>query len=490
MICPKCGKEIEEGKLYCDTCGEEIKIVPDFDPEIENSITKILNDVADEAVEWHTLKKVSQGAYVTEESKEEEDEKLRKEFLRKNLRIVGVMGGIFVLLIVVFSLIYFFLDYRYTNYEYQMRKASEYVSGGQLTEAAETYRHVIDLRGHDSLATYHLANVNLALDDKESALLLYKEVVADDEAESDLRYNACKNVIDIYVSDENYQAISDFLTTVGDNEITDYFQNYKCSEPEFSYNEGTYEEVIPLKLMSSSGGNIYYTTDGSVPTTGNEIYSSPIFLENGVHVVSAFTLNSYGVQSRVVTKEFRIEGTTPSAPEVLTYSGDYDAPTLIEVDVYEGARVFYTTDKTDPTMDSIEYKTPIHMPLGKSEYRFITYNESGEASEVTTRNYNLSIKTNVSVEAAQKSIVDGMIEINKIYSEDGRSMEIFGRYLYVYQYVTTIEGAGDFYIIAEIMEDTEGNRTRTGTLFAVGLYNGKRYKLGLDDKNNYVFFEF
>ncbi len=491
MICPKCGKEIEEGKLYCEFCGEEIKIVPDFDPEIENSITQILSDVADEAIEWQSKKntEAESDTSVTEEDSDE-DNRLRKEFLAKNLKAVGIMGAIFIVLILAFGLLWFFLDYRYTNYEYQLDKAGKHVSKGELREAAETYRHILELKGHDSLATYYLANVNLAMGDEESALLLYKEVVADDSAEIDLRYNSCKSTVDLYVSRGNYKALSDFLMAMGDNDITNPFQEYKCSEPDFSYDEGTYEEVIPLKLSSKSGGEIYYTVDGSTPTTESETYSSPIFLESGDHVVSAFTLNSYGVESRIVSKKYHIDADVPLTPEVLTYSGDYTSPTLIEVDVFEGTRVFYTTDGTDPTLSSMEYKGPIHMPLGKSEYKFVTYNEMGECGEITSRNYNLNIKTNVSIEAAQKAIVDGMIEINKIYDADGRSMEIYGRYLYLYQYVTNIDNAGDFYIIAEIMEDENGVRTRTGALFAVGLYDGKRYRLGLDEKNDYVFFEF
>lgn len=46
MICPKCGAKIEEGMLLCSRCGAEIKYVPDFDPELENSIQESLSNVA------------------------------------------------------------------------------------------------------------------------------------------------------------------------------------------------------------------------------------------------------------------------------------------------------------------------------------------------------------------------------------------------------------------------------------------------------------
>ena len=39
IFSPHCGNEMIEGHLICEKCGEEIRIVPDFEPEIENSIT-------------------------------------------------------------------------------------------------------------------------------------------------------------------------------------------------------------------------------------------------------------------------------------------------------------------------------------------------------------------------------------------------------------------------------------------------------------------
>ena len=47
MKCPKCNQELKEGQLYCEACGEEIKMVPEFEPEIENSIEETLLNMAD-----------------------------------------------------------------------------------------------------------------------------------------------------------------------------------------------------------------------------------------------------------------------------------------------------------------------------------------------------------------------------------------------------------------------------------------------------------
>ena len=45
MICPNCGSKIEDDKLYCEVCGEEIHFVQDYEPEIEQSITETLSSI-------------------------------------------------------------------------------------------------------------------------------------------------------------------------------------------------------------------------------------------------------------------------------------------------------------------------------------------------------------------------------------------------------------------------------------------------------------
>ena len=46
MKCPNCGADMKEGMLYCEHCGEDIHIVPDFEPEIEYNMEQTLNDIA------------------------------------------------------------------------------------------------------------------------------------------------------------------------------------------------------------------------------------------------------------------------------------------------------------------------------------------------------------------------------------------------------------------------------------------------------------
>ena len=47
MKCPKCGNELEEGKLLCEQCGEEIKIVPDFYIELEAQMDETISNIVE-----------------------------------------------------------------------------------------------------------------------------------------------------------------------------------------------------------------------------------------------------------------------------------------------------------------------------------------------------------------------------------------------------------------------------------------------------------
>ena len=38
MKCPNCGAPLTDGNLFCEKCGEEIHIVPNYDPDTDLSV--------------------------------------------------------------------------------------------------------------------------------------------------------------------------------------------------------------------------------------------------------------------------------------------------------------------------------------------------------------------------------------------------------------------------------------------------------------------
>lgn len=71
MKCPKCGNELEEGKLLCEKCGEEIKYVPDFDIELEDQLKESISTMIEELAQETTEKKETEiERFETEDLKE------------------------------------------------------------------------------------------------------------------------------------------------------------------------------------------------------------------------------------------------------------------------------------------------------------------------------------------------------------------------------------------------------------------------------------
>ena len=51
MKCPNCGFEMPEGVLYCEHCGEDIHIVPDFEPELERNLEETMEQTISNVLE-------------------------------------------------------------------------------------------------------------------------------------------------------------------------------------------------------------------------------------------------------------------------------------------------------------------------------------------------------------------------------------------------------------------------------------------------------
>ena len=122
MKCPHCGNEMVEGHLICEVCGEEIRIVPDFEPEIENSITETLTTLAAEQDE-------KDNGQVQPESVEQIEEFTEPEEENTDGRRIWVIASL-VIFFVVASVTYGAYAYHIQTIEYQIDKAREYAANG------------------------------------------------------------------------------------------------------------------------------------------------------------------------------------------------------------------------------------------------------------------------------------------------------------------------------------------------------------------------
>ena len=109
-----------------------------------------------------------------------------------------------------------------------------------------------------------------------------------------------------------------------------------------------------MTLSADAGTTIYYTTDGTVPTSRSAVYTGPFLLEEAatVRAFAAYTLN--GGRSRV--SELTLDIRRAKAP-VIALENDLAV-------VSAGGEIRYTLDGTEPTANSERYIEPVPLPAG------------------------------------------------------------------------------------------------------------------------------
>ncbi|MCM1214353.1 MAG: chitobiase/beta-hexosaminidase C-terminal domain-containing protein [Lachnospiraceae bacterium] len=455
MKCPKCGAEMADGSLYCEHCGEDIHIVPDFDPELEQDMELTISGMLED---------------IGAQEKPEERHPGRKSLWK----LWVVLGAALILMASAYG---FFL-YCHNSLEWQIEKGQEYVERQKYDSAIRCYSRALELDEDNIELKFSLAEIYFLKNNKIEYEFLLREVARDTNATGEQLERAYGKLIAIYSAREDYQTINDLLLASNNATLISTYQKYLARQPEFSIKPGYYTAVQLLKLSASGSGKIYYTLDGSEPGEESTPYTAPIVLEDGDHLVKAVFINDNGIISEPISGEFHVEIDEIPAPKVNLYSGNYEFPTDIEV-LEDTEEIYYTTDGSTPTYASQLYSGPIHLPLGRSTYKFAKI-ENGVTGDVTERTYQLVMNTEFTPQQAVESIMQYAMSTGKVYDASGHFDESGDRYQYEYQYVTNINRVDDFYVISEIYCGADGSLTKTGNNFAVNAYTGALFKLQQD----------
>lgn len=168
-----------------------------------------------------------------------------------------------------------------------------------------------------------------------------------------------------------------------------------ANPPSYSPPAGTYADVLNVRLSSDSNSTIYYTTNGTTPTTS----SSSITSGGTVPVTSNGTLTAFAVKSgfansSISSGAYSFRTGTPSVnpPAGSTFT----VPSLVSIaTATSGATIRYTLDGSAPTASSPVYSAPVLVtpPVTLTAQAFRT---NFQDSSIASAFYGLRI-----VEAAQ-----------------------------------------------------------------------------------------
>ena len=202
MKCPCCGNELKEGHLICEQCGEEIQIVPDFEPEIENSITETLS----------TLAALQEGEDPQEEPQEdwEDEETLIQETDEpaedgKKIWVIVSLVIIFVIALVSYGA----YAYHIQTVDYRIDKAREYAANGSYTEAIACLEGIYEDYPDMSQIIFMEADYYYLQQDNDSAVRVLYRIIERGNFPNDDLENDYNKIITIYANQGLYGQINE-----------------------------------------------------------------------------------------------------------------------------------------------------------------------------------------------------------------------------------------------------------------------------------------
>lgn len=447
MKCRYCGAAIPDGALRCSRCGNEVRIVPDYNPlddmltahirgaiseedegyeeymsyvenePLRNRVNNVQrNNVQRNSAQRNNAQRNSTGR--TQHSRsdvrrsgagrtntgtgrsaaansrdsanrsmtpEERERRRRRAEKRREMKRRKRRRLIMIMLLILVAIIGGGVLIYQNSYTGIVKKGYKAISKSEYDNAAAYFNKAIKKNQKKANAYSGLAQVYMSKGDADSAEKVFTDAIEAQPDNADI-YEAC---IQFYIDSEQQAEIPLLLDEASDA-VVSTLSDYVVKVPKFSLDDTeTFDDVQEVSLSAGEGDTIYYTTDGKNPTIKSKKYSKPIQLSEGKTTVKAIAVNSDGIPSMAETKKYKVELPVEDAPAVSPSTGQYTTATKIQIKVPDGYEAYYTMDGTDPTTASYEYTEPIDMPEGETIFKAVLINKKGKTSGITTRNYTL-----------------------------------------------------------------------------------------------------
>jgi Chitobiase/beta-hexosaminidase C-terminal domain/Legume lectin domain len=144
----------------------------------------------------------------------------------------------------------------------------------------------------------------------------------------------------------------------------------QATTPTFSPAAGTYSGAQSVTISdASSGATVYYTTNGTTPTTSSTKYTGPITVSS-TETLHAIAVATGDANSAVASAAYTVDSSSPDPPDpangpVINYpSGFASSPSELWLgpsSVYSGSSIALTESSRFNSANNAWYKTPVNV---------------------------------------------------------------------------------------------------------------------------------
>lgn len=203
-----------------------------------------------------------------------------------------------------------------------------------------------------------------------------------------------------------------------------YFDNYLFTGepeltpavPEASVADGyRFTDEVEVYLANRTSDNIYYTTDGTEPSTDSNLYTDPITLTDTTTIKAVSIARD--VESEVATFNYIKDENVLQDVKADKKPGRYNSPFEVGLSTEEDARIYYTTDGSEPTEESDTYNNSIN--IDQSTILKAVAFKDGKQSNVSTFDYQLSKKPDKPTFSIEEEAHSEAIAVEIIGSQAG-----------------------------------------------------------------------
>ncbi len=504
MKCPLCNAEIKEGSLYCEKCGEDIHIVPDFDPIVEDAcnttIENMTQDIFSPREEVKPKERTSDaglktsGGEVRQEKTqntshepekvvypEDTGKKQRSVFnMPKPLNYI-LIGVAFVIIIALTGLSFVF----FTSDKYKLRKADQAYEAGEYSKAVFLYQELLDKNWYDTELLEKYGMALLGKGDTETYMEVLLQIFDSPYSDAGSRDDALEGLISIYDSNKDFGKIQELIQKTGNAVYRKKYSMYFTDPPVIVTENGSYQLPQLLSISAEDPDvSIYYSIQCTKDGVTNSIvddkeYTGPILLDDGIFDITAYCVNAKGVRSDTVSGIVEIKDSPPAAPVITPRSGEYFESVPIVIENYsDGSTAFYyTTDGSNPNSSSYRYTEPLVMMPGVSWYKFICIDDKGLSSDIVDVRYDFNIEYKFTLDQAHELLMNYLYVKGLTISTDG-SLDSGGKADMVFVGIEKQDGpSGE--------DDTGGSNENTGEEG-----DGTGTEVSFDTDYKYVFDEY